>query len=134
MNKTSIGLGIIRIITGAMMAYHGWEVFDATKMKEYASWPQIKNLPLSLTMVYTAKVIQLVTGLCFIMGLFTKAASILMAGVMLFVCFYIGNGRFYYEDQHPFIFALLALIFFFIGPGMFALDNTLNKKSKTIPS
>ncbi len=41
---------------------------------------------------------------------------------MLFFCFFIGNGRFYYEEQHPFLFAVLVIIFIFTGPIKWALD------------
>jgi putative oxidoreductase len=41
----------------------------------------------------------------------------------------VGAGKFYYEDQHPFIFALLALVFFFTGPVQWSLDKIVfNKK------
>jgi len=132
MNR-SHGIAIIRIITGALMAYHGSELFDASKMNDYANWEQVKKLPSSLIMVYLAKAMQLATGTCFILGLFTRWAAILMAAIMLFVTFFIGQGRFYYEDQHPFIFGLLALVFFFTGPGSFAFDNNLfYRKSKKV--
>jgi putative oxidoreductase len=123
MTTANTGLSIIRIITGGLMAYHGWEVFDTMKMHGYAAWDQVKNLPAALTMVYVAKAAELLTGICFVLGVFTKPAAIVMAGIMLFICFFIGSGKFYYEDQHPFIFALLALVFFFTGSGAFAIDN-----------
>ena len=116
------------------MAYHGWEVFDNSKMNEYANWNQIKVLPSSLVMVYVAKTLELVTGIGFMLGIFTRIAALLMAGIMLFVCFFVGNGRFYYEDQHPFIFALLALVFFFTGPGSFAMDRILFRNAKRMYS
>jgi putative oxidoreductase len=90
------GLATIRIITGLLMAYHGW--------------------------VYIGKGLELVTGICFVLGLFTRVAALLMVLDMLFICFKVGNGRFWYEDQHPFIFALLALLFFFTGPVKWSID------------
>ena len=35
-------LSLTRIITGLFMVYHGWEVFDASKMQEYALWDMFK--------------------------------------------------------------------------------------------
>jgi putative oxidoreductase len=116
------GLATIRIITGLLMAYHGWEVFDSTKMAEYVKWDVIKTLPAPLAMVYIGKGLELVTGICFVLGLFTRVAALLMVLDMLFICFKVGNGRFWYEDQHPFIFALLALLFFFTGPVKWSID------------
>jgi uncharacterized membrane protein YphA (DoxX/SURF4 family) len=122
------GLAVIRIITGLLMVYHGWEVFDNAKMAEYAKWEVIQTLPEPLAMVYIGKGLELVTGICFVLGLFTRAAALLMALDMLFICFKVGNGRFWYEDQHPFIFALLALIYFFAGSVKWSLNLLWFKK------
>lgn len=112
------------------MAYHGLEVFKPGLMKEYAAWEVIKVMPSPLFMVYLGKVLELVTGIFLAIGLFTRIAALFMFVNMIFICFKIGNGKFYYEDQHPFLFALLALVFFFTGPVKFGLDNYLFKKRK----
>ncbi len=117
------GLAILRIITGLMMMYHGWEIFDSAVMKDYATWDMIKTLPAPLAMVYLGKGLELVTGICFVLGLFTRISAILMAVNMLFICFKIGNGKFYYQDQHPFLFAMIAMVFFFTGPVKWSLDK-----------
>jgi len=123
----TLGLPVLRIITGLLMAYHGLEVFDATQMAEYTHWEMIKVMPAAKAMVYLAKLLELVTGCCFIIGLFTKVAALLMAALMLFICFKIGNGQFYYSDQHPFLFAMLAMVFFFTGPVRWSVDQLLFK-------
>jgi putative oxidoreductase len=126
------GLVIIRIVTGLLMAYHGFEVFDHTKIAGYAGWDSIKNMPMPLFMAYLGKGLELLTGLCFVAGLFTRIAAVVMAVNMLFICFKIGNGKFWYDDQHPFLFALLALVFFFTGPGGFSLDKLWFTKAAEI--
>lgn len=117
------GLAVLRIITGLLMMYHGWEIFDGAVMKDYATWDMIKTLPAPLTMVYLGKGLELVTGICFVLGLFTRISAILMAVNMLFICFKIGNGKFYYQDQHSFLFAMVAMVFFFTGPVKWSLDK-----------
>ena len=117
------GLAVLRIITGLLMMYHGWEIFDGAVMKDYATWDMIKTLPAPLTMVYLGKGLELVTGICFMLGLFTRISAILMAVNMLFICFKIGNGKFYYQDQHSFLFAMVAMVFFFTGPVKWSLDK-----------
>lgn len=124
------GLAFLRIITGLLMAYHGLEVFQPEVIKGYTEWDSIKNLPSSLYAVYFGKGLELVSGICLALGLFTRVAALLMFADMIFICFKVGNGRFYYEDQHPFIFALLALVFFFTGPVKFAIDNIIFKNRK----
>ena len=134
-NWRQTGLALLRILTGLLMAYHGWEVFDKAKMADYAKWDVIQTLPAPLLLVYVGKGIELVTGLCLTLGIFTRIAALLMAGNMLFICFAVGNGKFYYEDQHPFIFAMLALVFFFTGPVKWSLDRKQKdiETNKTAP-
>jgi putative oxidoreductase len=117
------GLAILRIITGLLMAYHGLEIFDREKMLPYMEWDVIKTLPVPEAMVYIGKGLEFITGICFVLGLFTRIAALFMAIDMLFICFKVGGGKFYYEDQHPFLFAMIALIFFFTGPVKWSLDK-----------
>lgn len=124
---SSTGLATIRIIVGLLMAYHGIEIFQPETMKVYQDWDIIKKLPAPVMMVYLGKGLEFVTGICFVLGIFTRIAALLMAIDLLFICFVVGNGRFYYEDQHPFLFALLAMVFFFTGPVKWSLDERLFK-------
>ena len=36
--RLSWGIALVRVITGAFLIFHGWECFDAEKMKMYAGW------------------------------------------------------------------------------------------------
>ena len=124
------GLFIIRVVAGLLMAYHGLEVFEYKKMEEYAKWDVIKVMPAPLFMVYLGKSLELVSGIALALGVLTRVAALLMAINMLFICFKIGNGKFYFEDQHPFIFAMLAMVFIFTGPVKWSIDQFIFK-SKT---
>jgi len=124
------GLVFIRVLVGAMTAYHGVEIFDRPTMEVYLGWDSIKALPAPEVMVYLGKGLEFFAGLCLMFGLFTRIAAFLIAADMLFICFYIGEGRFYYQDQHPFIFAVVALVFFFTGPVRWSLDSLLFGGSK----
>src|SRR6478752_2223068 len=107
------------------MTYHGLEIFQPKVMATYQEWEVIKSMPSPVLMVYLGKGLEFVTGVCFILGLFTRIAALLMAIDLLFICFVVGGGRFYYEDQHPFLFALLALVYFFAGPVKWSFDQRL---------
>lgn len=122
------GLATMRIVIGLLMAYHGIEVFDRATMESYFPWEQIKALPAPEFMLYLGKSLELVTGICFTIGFLTRISSIFMAIDMLFICFYIGSGKFYYQDQHPFLFALLAIVFFFTGPVKWSVDQKVFDK------
>ncbi len=34
----------------------------------------------------------------------------------------VGDGRIWYEEQHPFLFVLLGIVFFFTGAGKWSFD------------
>lgn len=122
------GIAFIRIVTGIFLIYHGWEVFDEQKMQEYAEWEMFKNNASTSFMVYLGKGAELVAGFLLALGLFTRIACIIITGTFIYISFFIGNGKIWYEDQYPFLFVLLALLFFFTGPGKWCLDNALFKK------
>jgi putative oxidoreductase len=124
------GLLLLRVVTGLLMAYHGLEVFDAETIKGYTTWDPIKTLPYPLFMVYLGKGMELITGICMAVGLFTRIAAVFMFIDMIFICFKVGTGKFWYQDQHPFLFALLALVFFFTGPVKWGLDFVFFKQAK----
>ncbi|HSK12115.1 MAG TPA: DoxX family protein, partial [Phnomibacter sp.] len=104
--RSDMGMALLRILTGILFMFHGLELFDNAVMEKYLSWDSIRALPLSTVMVYLGKAMELAAGILLTMGLFTRVGAVLGIMVMLFICFYVGNGRFWYEDQHPFLFAM----------------------------
>jgi putative oxidoreductase len=124
----SRGLAAIRIIIGLFMIYHGWETFERGKIIEYTTWDVFKHLSSPSFPVYLGKIAELVSGSLLLLGLFTRLAAILLAGTMLYISFFIGHGKIWYEDQYPFLFALLALVFFITGPGAWSLDRKFFSK------
>ncbi|HLK28264.1 MAG TPA: DoxX family protein [Puia sp.] len=123
------GIAIIRILVGIFLIYHGSEIFDAAKMKEYATWDMFKKNSSLSFMPYLGKASELIAGLLLTIGLFTRVACILVIGTLGYIAFFVGNGKIWYEDQYPFLFVVLALVFIFTGPGNFSADKILfNKK------
>ncbi|MEP6950173.1 MAG: DoxX family protein [Ginsengibacter sp.] len=119
------GLTVIRIIIGFFLVYHGWEVFDKNKMTEYSAWDVFKNSSSPLFMVYMGKTSELVAGVLMAIGLFTRVASIIIIGTFIYIPFFVGSGKIWYEDQYPFLFALFGCVFFFTGPGKWSVDHVL---------
>jgi uncharacterized membrane protein YphA (DoxX/SURF4 family) len=128
------GMGFIRIIVGLLLVYHGWEVFNAEIMKGYTTWDTFKGFSYPSLVVYTGKAIELLAGILLALGLFTRIACILVIVIFLYITFGVGNGKFWYDDQHPFMFVITALMFFFTGPGNFCLDALRGKKGPTVGS
>ena len=124
------GLAFIRIIVGLLMVYHGLEVFDAGKIKDYAQWDFFKKFSSPAFVVYIGKGAELLAGIFLTIGLFTRFASLVLIATMLYIAFYVGSGKIWYEDQHPFLFVLLGLVFFFSGSGKWSVDEWLQRKEK----
>lgn len=123
------GIGLIRIVIGIFLVYHGAEIFEAAKMKEYSTWDSFKNSASPATMVYLGKGAEFVSGCLLVLGLLTRVASIVVIGTLGYIAFFIGHGKVWYDDQHPFMFVLFGLLFIFAGPGSWSLDKLLFKRS-----
>lgn len=121
-------LALMRIVVGIFMIYHGWEVFDKVKMEEYAAWDFFKTKSYGTTLAYAGKATELIGGICLVLGFMTRFACIILAAAMLFVTFILGEGRIWYEEQYPFLFVLLAALFFFAGPGSWSVDKWINRE------
>lgn len=117
------GLAFVRIIIGLLMAYHGLEIFNREVMIGYVNWDVIKGLPAPEFMVYLGKGLELVTGVLLTAGLFIRLTGLLIMANMLFICFLVGDGKFWYEDQHPFLFAVFGFLFFMTGSGAWSLKG-----------
>ncbi|ULQ56025.1 DoxX family protein [Flavihumibacter rivuli] len=119
------GIAVLRILTGMFMVYHGWEIFQAKQMQDYAKWLTDLHFPAPETMAYLGKAAELVAGIGITLGLFTRIAIFPMILTMLVICFGMGKGNIFYGEQHPFLFVMLGLLFFFYGPGKYSLDQKL---------
>jgi uncharacterized membrane protein YphA (DoxX/SURF4 family) len=119
------GLAIIRIVIGAFLIYHGWEIFDADKMNEYLKWDIFKNTDSPKLRVYVGKGAELVAGVLLAVGFLTRFASVIVIITFSYISLFVGQAKIWYEDQYPFLFMLLGFVFFFTGPGKWSIDNLL---------
>ncbi|RXK62260.1 DoxX family protein [Lacibacter luteus] len=124
------GLTLVRIIVGLFLIYHGWELFDTAKMNVYLAWDNFKQAGNGKVLVYAGKAAELIAGVLFVLGLFTRVASLLTIGTLGYIAFVLGNGIVWYNDQHPFLFVLIAFLFLFSGPGTLSIDAALFKQKR----
>lgn len=126
----SQGIAIVRIITGILLVYHGWETFDEVKMTMYSGWFTERHYSNPEAWAYAGKIAELVAGIGFIFGMFTSIASLISIAAFTGIIFILGDkGKIFEGDQHPFLFILLSLVFFFTGPGTWSIDRIFLKKN-----
>ena len=121
------GLTLIRCILGAFLIYHGCEIFSESKINGYLEWDIFKSSS-GKFLVYCGKASELISGIFFVLGFLTRVASLFTIGTMIYITFFLGHGKIWYEDQYPFLFILLALVLFFTGAGRISVDNLVFKK------
>jgi len=128
---TDSAIAIVRIMIGAFMMYHGIEIFDHDKMDGYEKF-LTNDIKMSnpVFMSYLGKTCELIAGISLVTGFMTRAGALLMAITMSIITFRIGEGRFYMEEQHPFLFVLFAVIFFFDGGKKWSLDNIIFSRQR----
>jgi len=123
------GIALVRIIVGALIVYHGQEVFNPELMNGYMTWDTFDKSNARL-LVYLGKSSELIAGIFLLLGLFTRIGALITIGTLSYITFFIGHGRFWYEDQHPFMFVLFGLLFLFTGPGAWSIDALIFKKRR----
>ena len=127
------GIAIVRIITGIFLVYHGWEAFDAEKMKMYTGWFVERKYDNPAAWAYAGKIAELLAGIGFVLGLFTRLSAIAAIAAFLGVIFILGGkGKIFQGDQHPFLFILIAILFLFTGPGALSMDELLFQRKQKI--
>jgi len=119
------GLFLLRLVFAFFLIYHGYEIFDAALMKGYTEWDVFKS---AAWLPYLGKVTELVAGIFLFFGFLTRVNCLVCIATFGYITFFVGKGKFWYEDQHPFMFIMLALVFIFTGPGALALDSVVFKK------
>lgn len=120
-------IAVLRMIIGALCLYHGQEIFNRELMQSYLAWDVFQG-PMGEIKVYLGKGAEFLAGISLLFGLFTRMGALLVVGTLSFVTFFVGQGRFWYEDQHPFMFVLFGVLFLFTGPGAWSLDARLFDK------
>ena len=86
-------LAVVRITVGLLMIYHGQEVFNSTRISEYAAWKAFEKYSSAQILIYLGKGAEMLAGVLLTLGLLTRFAAIVLIGTMLFIIFFIGQGR-----------------------------------------
>ena len=87
-----------------------------------------QRISLAALLVYAGKFSELVGGVLLAFGFVYTVRDPADLHSDDFIAFFIGRGNIWYEDQYPFLFILLGLVFFFMGPGKWSMDNESGRR------
>ena len=113
-------IALLRMAVGVFLIIHGAELFMESKMIEYTKWDVFadkKWLP------YVGKAAEFLAGISLLLGWFTRVGAVIAIGTFAYITFFVGNGRFWMEDQHPFLLAMFGVLFLVTGPGKWSIDR-----------
>jgi putative oxidoreductase len=114
-NHVSVsGVTFVRIIVGTLLVIHGTQVFNQQEMASYGPWMKDLGVPMPLTSAYAGKIIELLGGVCLILGIYLRAANILLMATFLFITIVMGEGKVFTDGQHPFLFFYSRFFSFFM--------------------
>jgi len=119
-------------MVGVMLIYHGLQLFETHDMSVITDLLFNMSIPFPEAMAYTGKLVELIGGVFLILGLFTRLTTALLFFTFMFITFYLGDGKVFSDNQLPFLFGLISLIFFFTGAGRLSIDFILfiNRKEE----
>lgn len=109
------GVVIVRIIIGILLIVHGSQAFSQQEMSEYGPWMKDLGVPFPLLSAYIGKIIEFLGGMCLVLGIYMRVACILLMFTFLFITIVMGGAKILTDGQHPFLFFLFSLLFFFCG-------------------
>lgn len=127
----SIFLLLIRLYWGWQLVQTGWgKLHHLDKVTEYF---QSINVPMPGPTAHMVGLLELMTGILWIVGLFSRPISAVMT-VNLIAAYWFGDhdallsvfsdpGKFYSAD--PFTFLFVAVIVLLFGPGFVSLDTLI---------
>jgi putative oxidoreductase len=129
----------LRLVTGPMLAYHGYRKIDAGVGKFVATVAR-SGFPLPELLARATIVIELVGGICLALGLLTRLWGGLVTVQMLLIIAKVkwevgllgppGRGGGFELDL---LYAVTAAALLIAGPGLFAVDHLLGLETDPGP-
>jgi putative oxidoreductase len=127
------GALFLRLVLGAAMIYHGWsKVIPAggfhggntfSALEHHSHYVASLGLPYWLGIV--SALTEFVGGMLILLGLFTRFAAFLVAANMLAALVMVNRHHGYAGAEYSLALFVIALMLFFYGAGICALDKKL---------
>lgn len=123
------GVIFIRLIVGFHLIYGTQDnVFSYARMLEFASFLSARNVPFPLFSAFLSVYAQLICGILFVAGAFTRCAAVVMI-INFIAAIIIAHRADAYPNKFGALMMLAAACFFFVhGAGKLSIDSALEKR------
>lgn len=122
----------MRFATGAVLAPHGIQKLLYNSVDKFAPNIAGKGLPFAEALAYVTFFTELVAAICLAIGLFTRAAAVMICIEMavIITVFLRPNGYFWTGRGYEFalLWLLLCTAIFFRGGGRYSVDHLIGKE------
>jgi putative oxidoreductase len=122
---------VIRVIIGILIAKEGFQVFNKSHMDGNFAWLKDIHFPAPVFMAYVGKTAELIGGISLAIGLLTRFSGLVLVIDMAVITFIMGSGKFWNQDELPFLLLLIFACFIFLGGGIYSLDHLLFNKASS---
>ncbi len=120
---SSLGLALIRVLTGIILIKVGIEIFSKESMSGYVQWLTDLRFPLPKIMAYVGKLAELIGGVSFILGYGVRWSSVPVIVTMAVITFIMGEGSI---TDNAFLILMLAAVYLCLGSGSWSIDHMIN--------
>lgn len=118
-SQTALALGVFRIVVACMFLVHG--------TAKLFGWPDGSPAPIGMWPMWWAGVLELVLGALIAIGLFTRAAAFVAAGVMAVAYFWMHFPDSFWPSvnggETAALFCFVFLLLVFTGPGALTVSK-----------
>jgi len=121
---------MLRILTGALLVYHGTsKVFGG--LGNMASSLAERGWPAPELQAFMASYVEFAGGVLLIVGLFTRPTALMVVGMFAIIVFVFHGADPFAKQEKALIFMALGVFVFLTGPGKFSVDNFLFTQTAT---
>lgn len=126
----NFGLLALRVFTGITIAFeHGFSQLPPPP--GFVTSLQEMGLMFSGLWAWGIALIQLAFGILLATGFATRLSSVLIAITMFIVAFVIHRDEPFVNFESALLYAMIAILFAFTGPGKFSIDRSIYRKRRS---